>query len=701
MPVRARNDSIADLPTVRLDSWVFFPVRDKRPLMKRWDRRARSDEDRLAKWWLAYQGCGWGLACEPSGVTVVDVDPRSGGGAESVADLPPTLCAMTPSGGWHLFYQGVVPSSKVGWRKGVDLKGRGGYVVVPSEGDTERWWIDPEAVMAPVPDWMVPRAAEPSPPAPAAQRSGVGGGGVGRGGGYGAAALEGEADRVRETGEGGRNDALYRAAFRMGQLIAQGDVSMTDSEQELGAAAESAGLGSEEAKRTLSNGHRDGASVPRSGYSVGSSGDGGGGSRFFTKKGGLRTAMVTEEVTRDGSGERDVAWGADGVFWQYIGGVWRPWAKHSIIESRLSLLLGDQYRKSQVSSVESYAKSVVPWIEPKPDPDVINFRNGMLDLATGELSEHDRWRFSTVQMAVDYVPGEDTSEFDRFLASVVEPDVIPLVWEVIAYGMYSGNPFEKAVMLVGPERSGKGTTLDVLRTILGSDNTAEFSLQKLASDRFAAASLLSTTANICGDIDPEHIQHVGFLKSLTGGDRISAERKGRDAFGFNPWVTLYFGANKVPTASDVTQAYANRWIVVPYSESYIGREDLTLKKRMASEPVARAVAARAVREFLPPLLERCRFISSESSEDAHENFRASLNSAEGWVAECCEASEKSFWQRQDLYDNYTQWCRDSGHTPMRKNNFSEVLNAHFTKITRRGNVGWLVRVLAPAPYPDE
>jgi hypothetical protein len=38
--------------------------------------------------------------------------------------------------------------------------------------------------------------------------------------GYGLAALTGELDRLLATPEGGRNDALNRAAFALGQLIA-------------------------------------------------------------------------------------------------------------------------------------------------------------------------------------------------------------------------------------------------------------------------------------------------------------------------------------------------------------------------------------------------------------------------------------------------------------------------------------------------
>lgn len=695
MPTRAPDSRVAVLPTICPEGWRFFPVRDgeeKKPLTKRWGRVARSDPERLRKWALTYREpeLGWGLACEPSGVVVVDVDPRNGGSWEGVADLPETLVARTPGGGWHLFYRGTVPS-RGGWRVGVDVKSRGGFVVVPSTGSERRWFLDPDVEIAELPGWMAPGP----PPEPPSATSPEGGRGGGRGREYGRAALEGEIARVRAVGEGQRNETVYRAAYRIGQLVTQGDLTMAESEAELESAGTDTGLSREETHRAVANGLRDGSARPR--VTVESS-EGGGGSSFFTKKGALKTATVCEEVTRDAGGERDVVWGTDGCFWSYQDGLWQPWPGQSVIESRMALLLGDGYKISQVSSVESYAKTVVPRLEPQPDPEVINFCNGMVDVTTGELRPHDRWRFPTVQLAVDYVPGEDTSEFDAFLASVVPEDAIPVVWEVLAYGLMSGNPFEKAIMLVGPERSGKGTTLGVLQSMLGKANYTAVPLHQLARERFAGSSLLSMTANICADIDNNHIDQPAVIKSLTGGDPISAERKGRDRFTFVPWATLFFGANLIPTTTDTSSAFANRWVILPFSYSHADHVDPFLKPRMMSEPIARAVASKAVRDVLPGLLERGRFSRSRSTDMAHAEFQGSLSSMEMWIYECCTPGEQA-QQLQHLYQEYRDWCEANGHTPASSRKLGQTLTNHFEKAAgKKGKTsfyGWKVEVESP------
>ncbi|MBK9156803.1 MAG: AAA family ATPase [Micropruina sp.] len=80
---------------------------------------------------------------------------------------------------------------------------------------------------------------------------------------YGRRALEDEAQRVATAPEGQRNDALNRAAFSLGQLVASGHLSQGDVDEALRAAARQAGLVEPEISRTLASGHRSGTQLPR------------------------------------------------------------------------------------------------------------------------------------------------------------------------------------------------------------------------------------------------------------------------------------------------------------------------------------------------------------------------------------------------------------------------------------------------------
>ncbi|MEP6761658.1 MAG: bifunctional DNA primase/polymerase, partial [Sporichthyaceae bacterium] len=88
----------------------------------------------------------------PSGLVVVDIDPRSGGLAtlgelEGAGLLPVTVRQLTGGGGLHLFYAhpgGIVRGGANKLGPGVDVKADGAYVVLapsvhPGTGRRYRW----------------------------------------------------------------------------------------------------------------------------------------------------------------------------------------------------------------------------------------------------------------------------------------------------------------------------------------------------------------------------------------------------------------------------------------------------------------------------------------------------------------------------------------------------------------------------------
>jgi hypothetical protein len=103
-------------------------------------KEATVDKDQITKWWLENPDANIGLVPWPSGLIVLDIDPRNGG-TESLADLekkygalPDTARVFTGGGGLHIYFTrptGVdkVPSRVL--RPGVELKAMSGYIIAP------------------------------------------------------------------------------------------------------------------------------------------------------------------------------------------------------------------------------------------------------------------------------------------------------------------------------------------------------------------------------------------------------------------------------------------------------------------------------------------------------------------------------------------------------------------------------------------
>lgn len=127
---------------------------------------ATRSEATIERWWERIPSIeNLGIVPGPSGLVVLDVDPRNGGDGsladlvESGFDLPPTLTSATGGGGWHYVYADPERHAR-SWKagKGLDvLAGNSMFVAPPSNhvsGGVYRW-VDPEAPVADAPTWLI------------------------------------------------------------------------------------------------------------------------------------------------------------------------------------------------------------------------------------------------------------------------------------------------------------------------------------------------------------------------------------------------------------------------------------------------------------------------------------------------------------------------------------------------------------------
>lgn len=113
----------------------------KHPRLADGHKGASADEARVRDWWAAWPTANVGIALDPSGLVVLDVDVvNDKPGLESfvalekeLGGLPETLAVKTGSNGLH-FYYSATPGLKrrIGFRPGLDLLVNGFVVAPPS-----------------------------------------------------------------------------------------------------------------------------------------------------------------------------------------------------------------------------------------------------------------------------------------------------------------------------------------------------------------------------------------------------------------------------------------------------------------------------------------------------------------------------------------------------------------------------------------
>lgn len=120
-------------------AWKIFPLRPrtKEPFANLGVYQATNNPDHIHEWWQRWPQANIGLHCGGSNILVLDADEHknayTGSGLTPAEQETPT--SLTGSGGTHLLYampEGVRLGNATGkLPAGVDIRGWGGYIVLP------------------------------------------------------------------------------------------------------------------------------------------------------------------------------------------------------------------------------------------------------------------------------------------------------------------------------------------------------------------------------------------------------------------------------------------------------------------------------------------------------------------------------------------------------------------------------------------
>lgn len=241
----------------------------KHPITHSGFKDATTDPDVIRRWWTRRPAANIGIRTGAvSGLFVVDVDAGKDGfdtlaKLEAANDSLLTLECGTGGDGAHLYFThpgGTISNSNRHLRDrygpGIDVRGDGGYVVAPPSlhrtGHRYQWCDGDHAVteLCEVPTWFLAALAPPPPPKPQPrqvvhlddQR-------LKKRASYYRATMDGILAKLEREGEGNRNNLLFWAGKKAGELIAEG--APTEFIEDLYEAGRMIGLGEQETYRTL------------------------------------------------------------------------------------------------------------------------------------------------------------------------------------------------------------------------------------------------------------------------------------------------------------------------------------------------------------------------------------------------------------------------------------------------------------------
>jgi len=307
------------------------------------------------------------------------------------------------------------------------------------------------------------------------------------------------------------------------------------------------------------------------------------------------------------------------------------------------------------------------WIDQLPtDPpagEIIAFSNGFLHWPTRTmLPATDRlFVISSLEFAYNPDAGDPVAwmEFLRGLWPSDDESIIALS-DMFGYLLTDDTSQQKMFMLIGPPRSGKGTILRVLESMIGYHNRVspslasigtQFGLQPLIGKRLAMIS----DARLSGRADQQPI--VENLLRISGEDALSIDRKNISAWTGKLPTRFVLASNELPAFTDSSAALANRFMLFSFTQSFLGREDHGLTNRLLKELPAIVLWAL---DGLERLQKRGYLLRPQSAEGLAEDLVEQTSPMRSFVSEKCVVGEGLGCDRDELFKAWREWCTDQG-----------------------------------------
>ena len=669
----------------------IFPIqpRSKFPLTPHGFKDATTDAHVITTWWTQWPDANIGAPTgKAAGFIVVDVDPRHGGDdalselEQQHGALPSTVMALTGGGGVHYFFRYPddrdIRCSTAVVGAGLDVKGDGGYIVLPPSihpnGTAYQWETahHPDDVpLAPVPQWVLDKLSPVAGPAP-------------NSGGF---------TSPERISDGTRNDTLYKLVR---SLKAKG-LSRTA----IGAAVHEENrmkcdppLPDDEVDRLLVHawGQADRAEFAQNGRTespCANATDAGNAIRFATQH---------RATIRWCPPWKSWLW-YDGTRWQrdqntQVMRLAKRTARSILDEARQT---EDDERRRKLAAWAVTSESVkhlvamielakseegIP-VEPKyldVDPWLLNVQNGTLDLRDGQLLPHDRERLITKLTPVVYDPNVVCPAWLAFLSRIFNNDeeLIDFVQLAFGYSLTASVREQVLFFLHGKGANGKSTLVRILLALLG-----EYSLQTPSETllisrqdgvvrndlaRFAGARVVAALES-----DGGRKLAAALIKQLTGNDMVTARFLFSELFQFPPTWKIWFSTNHRPVINDDGDAMWRRPKLIPFSVQIPEAEqDKELYTKLTQE--LSGILVWAVEGCLR--WQRDGLTCPAVVTAATAEYRQDESIFTHFLEERCWVGKDEVVKFAELRTAYIEWAKESADKPLSSKAFAAALQEH-------------------------
>lgn len=301
------------------------------------------------------------------------------------------------------------------------------------------------------------------------------------------------------------------------------------------------------------------------------------------------------------------------------------------------------------------------------DPWLLACSNGTLDLKSPVMRAHDPKDLITLGTSIAYDPEATCPRWERFLEEIFAGDgeLITFVQRFAGYCLTGDTREHVLTVLYGAGCNGKSTFIGVLQRVLGDlALTAAFETfvrQRDRGPRNDLARLHRARLVTAAESGEGRRLDEATVKEITGGGTIAVRYLYGEHFEYTPQFKLMLVTNHRPRVDGDDDAIWRRLRLIPFEQSFEGREDRSLSRKLQDE--GPGILAWAVQGCLA--WQRDGLGHAPAVTRATAEYRQDEDVLGAFLGErCVTAGEVATDAFRQAYDTY---CRDIGDKPLPTN----------------------------------
>jgi len=336
-------------------------------------------------------------------------------------------------------------------------------------------------------------------------------------------------------------------------------------------------------------------------------------------------------------------------------------------------------------------------------PDLLNVKNGLVNLKTGQLEPHRPDILSLIQFEVAFDAKAKCPQITKFMNTTIsDPKERVSAYEMLASVILPEINLQKAYFFIGKGSNGKSTFLDLTENLVGKNNISTVSLRDLTEDRYATAELYGKVANIHADIEDTEIKHLKDFKLIVTRETIRAQRKFGQPFNFKPSCKVFYSANIPPEIHDKSNATYRRIFpiefIVQFKENPSKKDLENGVLPSNSEFIKSLFSKTEISGLLNVLIkiakriqQRQKFTFPPTIEQVREFWDKKAVPVNDFVNERLVIDKSAWIPKDEMYSEFTNFCTEKNLSVMGENKFSKKLQqseAPVIDIKKRGIHCW-------------